>query len=58
MRDAEVIAELAKLIQEIPNRGDNGPDFLGEAFVQWLKINGVAIQYIQPGAPNRNACVE
>jgi putative transposase len=31
---------------------------LGEAFIQWLKTNGVAIQYIQPGKPNQNAFSE
>lgn len=39
-------------------RSDNGPEFLGEAFIQWLKTNGVAIQYIQPGKPNQNAFIE
>lgn len=39
-------------------RTDNGPEFLGEAFVQWSKANGVAIQYIQPGKPNQNAYIE
>jgi putative transposase len=39
-------------------RSDNGPEFLGEAFVQWLKQSGVAIQYIQPGKPNQNAFIE
>lgn len=39
-------------------RSDNGPEFLGEAFIQWLKENGVAIQYIQPGKPNQNAYIE
>jgi len=39
-------------------RSDNGPEFLGEAFVQWLKSNGVAIQYIHPGKPNQNAYIE
>jgi putative transposase len=39
-------------------RTDNGPEFLGEAFVQWAKANGMAIQYIQPGKPNQNAYVE
>ncbi|WP_237708496.1 DDE-type integrase/transposase/recombinase, partial [Xanthomonas phaseoli] len=32
-------------------RCDNGPEFLGDAFTSWLKVNGVAIQYIQPGKP-------
>ena len=36
-------------------RSDNGPEFLGEAFTQWAKASGVAIQYIQPGKPNQNA---
>lgn len=39
-------------------RSDNGPEFLGEAFIQWLKTNGLAIQYIQPGKPNQNAFIE
>jgi transposase InsO family protein len=39
-------------------RSGNGPEFLGEAFVQWLKQSGVAIQYIQPGKPNQNAFIE
>lgn len=37
---------------------DNGPEFLGEAFSSWLKTNGVALQYIQPGKPNQNAFIE
>jgi putative transposase len=39
-------------------RTDNGPEFLGEAFAQWAKTAGMAIQYIQPGKPNQNAYVE
>jgi putative transposase len=39
-------------------RTDNGPEFLGEAFVQWAKAAGMAIQYIQPGKPNQNAYIE
>lgn len=39
-------------------RTNNGPEFLGEAFVQWAKSNAMAIQYIQPGKPNQNAYVE
>jgi putative transposase len=39
-------------------RTDNGPEFLGEAFVQWAKANGMALQYIQPGKPNQNAYIE
>jgi len=39
-------------------RTDNGPEFLGDVFVQWAKANGMAIQYIQPGKPNQNAFIE
>jgi putative transposase len=39
-------------------RTDNGPEFLGEAFVQWAKNHGMVIQYIQPGKPNQNAFIE
>lgn len=39
-------------------RSDNGPEFLGEVFVQWLKDEGVALQYIEPGKPNQNAYIE
>ena len=39
-------------------RTDNGPEFLGEAFLQWAKAHGMAIQYIQPGKPNQNAYIE
>lgn len=39
-------------------RTDNGPEFLGETFVQRAKLKGMAIQYIQPGKPNENAYVE
>ena len=39
-------------------RSDNGPEFLGDNFVQWLKANGVALRYIQPGKPNQNAYIE
>ncbi|WP_161808826.1 integrase core domain-containing protein [Stenotrophomonas ginsengisoli] len=37
---------------------DNGHEFLGEVFTSWLKSNGVALQYIQPGKPNQNAFIE
>ena len=39
-------------------RSNNGPEFLGEAFVPWAKANDVAIYYIQPGKPNQNAFIE
>jgi transposase InsO family protein len=39
-------------------RTDNGPEFLGEAFAEWARQNGMAIRYIQPGKPNQNAYIE
>lgn len=39
-------------------RTDNGPEFLGEAFVNWCRDQGVMIDYIEPGKPNQNAYIE
>lgn len=39
-------------------RTDNGPEFLGAAFVSWCEANGVLIDYIEPGKPNQNAYIE
>lgn len=39
-------------------RTDNGPEFLGEALVNWCDANGVMIDYIEPGKPNQNAFIE
>ena len=33
-------------------RVDNGPEFLGQVFVDWCQANGVFIDYIEPGKPN------
>ena len=38
-------------------RMDNGPEFLGEAFKQWSKDNGVDLQQTQAGKPNQNAFI-
>ena len=37
---------------------DNGPEFTGRALDRWASINGVRLQFIQPGKPNQNAFVE
>lgn len=39
-------------------RVDNGPEFLGQVFVDWCQSNGVFIDYIEPGKPNQNAFIE
>lgn len=54
------IFERLRRVRGLPQilRTDNGPEFLGEAFTQWAKSAGMAIQYIQPGKPNQNAYIE
>lgn len=39
-------------------RVDNGPEFLSKVFVEWCKLNGIKIIYIQPGKPVQNALIE
>jgi len=39
-------------------RVDNGPEFLGQVFVDWCQTNGIFIDYIEPGKPNQNAFIE
>lgn len=39
-------------------RVDNGPEFLGQVFVDWCQANGICIDYIEPGKPNQNAFIE
>lgn len=39
-------------------RVENGPEFLGQVFVDWCQANGVFIDYIEPGKPNQNAFIE
>ena len=59
-------SRLVRIFEQIHNdhglpqvlRTDNGPEFLGEQFIQWAAPAGMAIQYIQPGKPNQNAYIE
>lgn len=37
---------------------DNGPENISRHFQQWAKIQGIEIQYIQPGKPAQNAFIE
>src|SRR5690606_4838281 len=50
---ARLVRIFERIAQERPLpqvlRTDNGPEFLGEAFVSWAKAHGMAAQYIQPG---------
>ena len=54
------IFEQIKAERGLPDvlRTDNGPEFLGEVFIEWARQNGMAIRYIQPGKPNQNAYIE
>lgn len=54
------IFEQLKEERELPGvlRTDNGPEFLGAAFVEWCGIHRIAIDYIEPGEPYQNAYIE
>ncbi len=39
-------------------RRDNGPEFLGQPFIDWCDKHEIDIRYIQPGKPNQNAYIE
>lgn len=39
-------------------RVDNGPEFLSQMLIAWCQVNGIFIDYIQPGKPNQNAYIE
>ena len=39
-------------------RVDNGPEFRGRVFVEWCRVEGIVIKYIQPGKPMQNAYIE
>jgi putative transposase len=39
-------------------RVDNGPEYISEKLKEWAGKQGVAIQHIQPGQSQQNACIE
>lgn len=39
-------------------RSDNGPEFIGRSFGEWLKEKGIKTLYIDPGSPWQNGYVE
>lgn len=39
-------------------RVDNGPELIGDVFTEWMRDNGVLVDYIEPGKPNQNAFIE
>jgi putative transposase len=54
------VFEQLKQERDLPSviRTDNGPEFIGEAFVDWCEGHGILIDYIEPGEPNQNAFIE
>ena len=39
-------------------RSDNGPEFISRQVKDWAAEQGIDWQFIQPGNPQQNACVE
>jgi putative transposase len=39
-------------------RVDNGPEYISSSLRQWAEDRGIALQHIQPGKPQQNACIE
>jgi putative transposase len=39
-------------------RTENGPEFISHLLQQWCEENEITLQYIQPGKPMQNACIE
>ena len=39
-------------------RCDNGPEYVGHPLAEWASRREIGVQFIQPGKPQQNACVE
>ena len=60
IRESQLRLEQIRQERPLPRvlRTDNGPEFLGEAFVSWAREHGMTLRYTQPGKPNQNAYIE
>ena len=62
IRSTELINVLSRLFALygppafIPS--DNGPEFVAQSVQTWLRDQGVATSYIEPGRPWQNGCIE
>ncbi len=58
----QVCRELDQVIEQHGKpkaiRCDNGHEFTGHVFQNWVRDRGIRIEYIQPGKPQQNAVVE
>ena len=60
--DERVIRSLDRIIELWGKPGtirvDNGPEYISGKLMKWAGKLGIAIQHIQPGQPQQNACIE
>ncbi len=54
------VFEQIKVERGLPDilKTGNGPEYLGEAFTDWCRYNGILLDYIERGKPNQNIDIE
>ncbi len=57
-----VIRALGQIIESHGKPGrlhcDNGPEFISQDLEKWAETRNIHIEFIQPGNPQQNACIE